>query len=362
MIVVQSPTRPGTIRHAIADLLDKNTQQVAVFSAYMSLEGSKALFAELEKAIGRSAAKAIPKQIVASLDYGITEPQALQFWLSIPNSSVRVAGAERLEKGDIRPQRTAYHPKVYVFRRANGRSNLLTGSANLTGRGLSANTEAAFMIRDVAKTAVSGMLAALSERTVGVDAALIARYSSARRRTPPPALMKREVDPLPAPDLPSRTEIPLFSEEVEQGRLFPHLADQMWVEARRLEGGSGSQLELPRGAHRFFHFQFDRYDYPGKLTIGRPPLVAGRMRWPGCILSWHGSNGMERINLPTARQGGLRYRNSIVLFRRKTRNVFEIVVAPFDSDLARSWQESALATDQLYRVGRRTQRLAGFIY
>jgi len=362
MIVLQSPTRPATIRHAIADLLDKNTREVAVFSAYMSLEGSKVLYAELEKAIGRVAAKVIPKQIVASLDYGITEPQALQFWLGLPNASVRVAGAERLDKGDIRPRGTAYHPKVYVFRRANGRSNLLAGSANLTGRGLSANTEAAFMTRNATKSAVSRMIAELSERTVAVDAAMIARYSNARRRRPPPALMRREVDPLPTPNLPFREDIPLFAEEVEQGRLFPQFADQMWVEARRLEGGSGSQLELPRGSHRFFQFHFDRYDYPRKLTIGRPTLIAGRMRWAGRILGWHGDNGMERINLPTARQGGLRYRNSLILFRRKTRTVFEIVAAPFDSDLARSWQESALATTQLYRIGRKTQRLAGFIY
>ena len=35
----------------------------------------------------------IPKTLITCLDFGITEPAALQYWGSLPNTIVRVAGA-----------------------------------------------------------------------------------------------------------------------------------------------------------------------------------------------------------------------------------------------------------------------------
>jgi len=135
----------------------------------------------------------------------------------------------------------------------------------------------------------------------------------------------------------------------------------MWIEARRLEGGSGNQLELPRGAHRFFDFEFDQYDSPSNVTIGQPVLVAGRKRWLDRKLSWHGDNMMERINLPTEAQGGYAYHNTFVLFRRRPGGAFELVVSPAGSDLAKAWLASAAGFGKVYRIGQVTQRLAGFI-
>lgn len=361
MLIVQNRNKPAAMRHAIVDLLKRDIRVVRIASAYITTEGSKVIYDAIERCVGRSNAPTIRKEIVASLEFGITEPEALDWWRRLPNSIVYVAGADDVERGRLIPTEAAFHPKVYSFQFRNGHSNLLSGSPNMTGRGLSANTEAALVLKDVSADCMVRTFEALRENTRVLDDALLGRYRALRRRQPPPRRIRVEIEPLPDPDLPPAADVALFGHEIEEGRLRPRAEDQMWIEARRLEGGSGNQLELPRGAHEFFGLDFDNYDYPRKTTIGRPVLVAGRVRWRDRILSWHGDNKMERMNLPTAARGGFRYRDSLVLFRRRPHNQFELVVAPKGSDLERAWREAAARCGKLYRVGSRTRRLAGFL-
>lgn len=361
ILIVQNRTRPAAIRHAISDLLRRDIRKVRIASAYVTREGSGVIYDAIERCVGHNNIRSITKEIVTSFDFGLTEPEALDWWNQLPNSSVYVAGADDVERGRLIPSKAAFHPKVYGFEFGNGRSSLLAGSANMTGRGLSANTEAALVMKDVSEACMMQTFTSLREGTRVLDNALLARYRALRRRQPPPRRVRVEIEPLPAPVLPALRALDLFWDEIEAGRLCPETEDQMWIEARRLEGGSGNQLEMPRGAHRFFGLDFDRYAYPRKITIGKPILFAGRNKWRNRILSWHGDNRMERINLPTAAQGGFQYRNSIILFRRRPRNEYELVVAPRGSDLGRALREAAARSDRIYRIGRRTRRLAGFL-
>src|SRR5260370_963606 len=68
--------------------------------------------------------------------------------MSLPNASVRVAGADLVAAGTLIPAQ-AFHPKVYVFGLEEAPANLMLGSANMTSRGFSSNTEAVWTDRGI---------------------------------------------------------------------------------------------------------------------------------------------------------------------------------------------------------------------
>lgn len=121
--------------------------------------------------------------------------------------------------------------------------------------------------------------------------------------------------------------------------------------------GSHAQLELPRGAGRFFGFDFDDYDNAHHL-IGVPPLFSGGKTWSDRQLTWHGNNRMERMNLPTIELGGFAYGNTVILFKRQAQG-FQLIVAPWDSAAADAWRAASRKTGHVYKLGRRTRRICG---
>jgi hypothetical protein len=158
----------------------------------------------------------------------------------------------------------------------------------------------------------------------------------------------------------SQPHLPLFRTAIESGAVNPADYTAMWVQGEGLQGGSGNQLELPRGGHRFFGFVFNNYDYPDNITIGQPVIRSGDQVWSDRRLTWHGNNRMERINLPTASQGGFDYGDTVVMFRRLTDGSFELIVTPWDSDLARAWYQASSRLQALFRLGTiATNRLVG---
>ncbi len=155
---------------------------------------------------------------------------------------------------------------------------------------------------------------------------------------------------------------PLFRVAIETGAVNPANYSAMWIHGEALQGGSRNQLELPRGGHRFFGFVFTQYDYPHNLTIGEPVLRSGARSWNDRRLTWHGNNRMERMNLPTATQGGFEYADTAVMFRRLADSSFELIVTPWDSDLARSWWQASAQRQALFRLGTvATSRVVGLL-
>jgi HKD family nuclease len=359
LLRLQTPEEPAEVRNAIVDLLDPHTSDVRIASAYVTRGGSDILFGCLSEFLTQDRINRIPKTLITCLDFGITEPEALQHWNSLPNTTVRVAGAHLLETGSLLP-RHAFHPKVYAFGVRSAHANILVGSANMTSRGFSINTEAVWLEWNVAVRRVDALFSAATVGTAPVSDDLLSAYKSLRRRRPPPPELKLETEPVPRPKpvLPGRLQT--FRDAVASGALDPAKHRELWVQVEALQGGSGNQLELPRGAHRFFSFTFGDYDFPDKKTIGIPMLRAGARTWSDRLLTWHGNNKMERINLPTRSQGGFTYENSAILFRRLEGQSFELVVAPWDSDLARSWREASAQKSLLFRLGA-TNRLVGLI-
>lgn len=361
MIVVQNSQFPGAVRNAIVDLIPRDIARLDVASAYVTTSGCNLLFSAIRDQVGDAAFELMPKVLITSPDYGLTEPQALHLWAGLPNASVYLSGAEMLMRGSMTPHK-AFHPKIYSFKRGQAPTcNTLVGSANLTGRGLSVNTEAAWAQWDVPAETVNAALSMTSSEAVLLDEALLTRYQLLRRAAPPPPSIAVELAPLPAPRIVAAEIAPLRT-AIESGALEPRNFNAMWVQGEALQGGSQNQLELPRGANRFFGFNFLRYDHPHNLTIGMPVLRSGQRFWRDRPLTWHGNNRMERINLPTANRGGFDYTNKAVMFRRLADDSFELIVVPWNSDLAHSWVEASRSRGTLFRLGAvATNRLVGLL-
>jgi len=361
MLIVQNATEPASMRNALVDMVAVGATDIRVASAYVTLGGANILLSAVADAVGPAAFAAMPKTLVTSFDFGFTEPQALQRWRALDNSMVLVSGAHKLAQGSLMPQR-AFHPKLYVFGSNPGTCSTLVGSANLTSRGFSVNTEAAWVQHGVPRAAVDAAFDKARFETTALTDDLLAAYVALRQVQPPPPEIEQEAQPVAAPPPVAGAALRLFRLAIANGEIDPANFSSMWVQGEKLQGGSGNQLELPRGAHRFFGFEFDQYDYPKKITIGEPVLRSGGRIWNDRLLTWHGDNRMERMNLPTAAQGGFDYADTAVMFRRLADGSFELIVTPWDSDLAHSWRQASAQRQTLFRLGTvATNRIVGLL-
>ena len=361
MLIIQNSTAPGNIRHAIVDLVGQNTTELRVASAYVTRSGSNILLDAVVNSLGVEAFSAIPKLLVTSFDFGLTEPQVLRDWLDLDNVSVLVAGTQGLGHGSLIPSR-AFHPKMYAFRKKDNTFSLLIGSANLTGRGFSVNAEVAWSQESVPSGEVVSAFTRTGFETVSLSNELLTTYEALRQQQPQPSAVGPEAEPVEPPASVIDSDLPLFRTVIETGAINPGDYNAMWIQGEGLQGGSQNQLELPRGGHTFFGFHFNQYDYPHNLTIGQPPLRSAARVWNDRPLTWHGNNRMERLNLPTIAQGGFKYADSAVMFRRLPDGSFELIVTPWESDLARSWRQASAQSQLLFRLGTiATNRIVGLI-
>ena len=358
MLVVQNELRPSAIQNALLDLMRGGLSRVRVCSAYISRMGSEILFDAICRATPNGDHEGVPKTIVTSLDFGTTDPAALRFWQKKPKCRVLVAGAPSLERGSLVP-RTAFHPKLYVFDRPDGVLAGLVGSANLTNRGLTINSEVAWSGLSGAHWPAHQIEAAWDaavQPAIPLTSKILDQYQVLRDRAPSPPRTE-EFAPVPEPTLEGPAKHGLFRDAVADLGSF----DQLWIQSYAMQGGAKTQLELPRGAHRFFGANFEEYRIEKVDRIAEPVLVSGRKTWHDRPLTWHGDNRMERINLPSQAMGGFSYENSLILFRRLEDNLFELRAHPWNSDPARAYAEASRREGLLFRVGLNSSRLVGLV-
>lgn len=356
-IVLQDRSRPGEILLALASVLDNQVTALRIAVAYTTRAGCDQLIPLIESKIGKRRWRDLPKEIVTSFDFGITDPEALSYLSAIPNCSVYVAGAEVLNRSSLRPN-ISFHPKLYIFDKADRRA-ILIGSANFTGTALTINTEMAFLA-DEGPEAIDESWQAIIEKAEPLTEALLNRYRESR------GLLSRErISPIINPDVrPASVPIPairtlrVLGDAVTAGQFNPASYDRFWIEAGSMSsGGSHNQLELPRGANQFFGYAFNDYGNDHEI-IGFPVITISGGAWDDRKLTWHGNNMMERINLPTRTQGGFEYRSSTILFARHHTG-FEMLVVPWKDPLAVSWREASAQINRVYKLGERSNRICG---
>jgi HKD family nuclease len=356
VLIVQNKQRPSVVLDEIAAAIPTDAQEMVVAAAYVTKSGSELLFDRLHKKLGAEGFAGLEKQLITTGDYGLTEPQALERWIEL-GAHVEIVNAHRIQQGNLNPA-IAYHPKVYAFRGHAGDWHVVCGSSNLTSRGLTINSEAVskVVLQDAAARA---MIDLLREGAEVATEQLVEQYRELRNANPPPPQVSREVSRVPTPPTPP-PRLTSFGDAVSNGDAMPKDFQRLWVQTLTMSGGSGSQLELPRGANAYFGFNFTNHIAGNKVTIGQPALLSGQRRWTDRILSWHGHNRMERINMPTPAMSGYTYDHSAVCFVRKG-DGFEFLVARWDSDLARSWRGGSTVTGHVYKLGENSPRICGLL-
>lgn len=356
-VFAQSSRCPSQVLFAFDDIATPDVEHIRWAVAYSTVKGCDRLVSRIIDRIGAERWNGIEKQFVTSLDFGLTEPSALEYLQRIPNSKVFVANPEVARRPGFRPAR-AFHPKLYLFG-GPSRSGYVVGSANLTNSALISNTEVVLAGDDQPMN--GGWDQAWRELLLDASPLtddLIKEYRENWKR---PAATKHVVEPEPklAEPIIVKGEKKSLWNALESKAVDPQSFNHFWIEAGTMSsGGSHNQLELPRGANRFFGFSHSLYG-DEHVTIGTPVLTLKGTSWSDRPLTWHGNNRMERLNLPTLAQGGFDYRNTSVLFRRHPGG-FEIDVLPWNDDGAVAWRSASVEQDTVFRLGERaTSRICG---
>ena len=95
------------------------------------------------------------------------------------------------------------------------------------------------------------------ESTAVLTDALLAGYRELHDRETRGTEGRVEVEPVPDAGLGRLRRYPAFADAEIDASAF----SQMWIQSWGMQGGAGTQLELPRGPHRFFGENFARYRY-----------------------------------------------------------------------------------------------------
>jgi HKD family nuclease len=353
--ICQDAQNPSLILDGIGNLFRAGQSSLCICVAYTTAYGLTLLKERAEFELGVDVWEALPKRIVTSVDYGITSPEALRLLRGLANAEVLVANPGVIERARFNP-RIAFHPKCFCVE-GDASQAILTGSANLTRRAMTVNTEAA--IYSEQKPLVDQFLTSF-ERLAGgateVDDDWINQYEI-KRNGLPEVESDDEVEAVEPPENPP----PLIDFVNENENDLPA---RFWIEAGSMSSsGSRHQLELPRRACHFFNLRFANY-VQGREEIGTITLVKGHASWNDRRIVWHGDNGMERLYLPTVTQGGVNYVDQAVLFEQRETGEFGFQVVPWNSDVAASWRNASIEAGLIFTVAasaRANSRICGFL-
>jgi HKD family nuclease len=234
-LVAQGEPNGSTLAGAIkAALTGKNLDRLDVAVAYATRSGLTAL---------RNAADGFPEasRWVVGLDDAITQPEAIDDLLILPNAAVRLAS--------LSAQGRRFHPKMYCFwSNSNaGACICIIGSANMTLHGLSRNGETAVILvaenvddANTLKWGWNSMWALGEDATVEKVEAYREFHARARKA-------QRRLEKIGA--------VPIQPEAEEPVSFFdgnPATATVAWTEGATPSAG-GRDLEFPRKLMPFFN-------------------------------------------------------------------------------------------------------------
>ena len=352
-VYIQNEKKPNQVLYAFDDVVNRETNRLRWAVAYSTRKGCERLVERVSSQMSEDNWQSSEKTFLVSIDFGFTEPAALKFLSQIENSRVLIANAHLLDGSNLFPE-NAFHPKLYMFD-SDLETGIVTGSANLTKSAFLHNTEVVVTgIERRGHSSWDHQWHLLEASGVLLEDQLLQKYSALRRRTRPIHSPERSVPRVRIhPD-----NFRIFWDAIEDN---PNLAGRhgyFWIEAGSMSsGGSHNQLELPRGANRFFGFAFSDYRSAHRI-IGHPTLTIKDNSWSDRKLTWHGNNRMERINLPTRAQGGFEYQDTAILFRRHS-DEYQIEVRSWNDDVAITWRGASKKLQTVFRLGERGPRVCG---
>jgi hypothetical protein len=281
--------------------------------------------------------EAMEKRWLISLDWGHTDPDALEFLASLPRSSVRIPNADVVLRRNLVPA-TCFHPKTAIFDRGRVTAPvaIVVGSANLTVSGLETGHEhaaAAIWLSGRLSRDAAAQLAAMAEQGRHADRvwrtadrltpARLADYARRRRR-----IRSRNEDASGgaqsvvrnARGAARRFEIPLnVSAQIASARSM--WVDITYVTPNRGVGVPGNQVDLQRGTRLFFGFS--GVSVPRNTILGDVVI-----RYRGHVSTHHmryGNNQMDKLNLPIPGAGGPPgYSQETLIFEKRPDGSFDL--------------------------------------
>ncbi len=270
------------------------------------------------------------KRFLVSIDFGITQPQALDRIAQLSNSEVRIPNASQVLASPSLLPRATFHAKAFIFRGASWSESCASvmGSANLTASALATGSEIVVGQSWSSRPSRSErrQLQTLRDTIAWFDDAWATSvpwcdirdaYRDAYRGKPRPRkppeertpAVRQYLKPTAGPDVSSSLTIQLAN------------ARHLWIDAGAIPKNRGpkkpgNQLDTPRGTRVFFGFESTRV--PKNHNFGK---VQMRVRRPGTQFVERsvrfGNNEMDKINLPIPEQNGLdSYDHSYLLFTR----------------------------------------------
>jgi len=291
------------------------------------------------------------KTWIISLDFGHTQPAALEYLARLPNSYVAIPNAELVLKAKLKPP-IRFHPKLYLFQSTIDPNAIaiLSGSCNLTRSGLYLNTEqATISIFDPTHPNVDDLsmeqfattqkvIQEVCESASPLTKKILAKYRSLWHPSYLPSVEKQ-----------SSKKIIAHDPSIDMDKaLALSTASNFWVKVtpkvvqNRGPGKPGNQIDMQRGARVFFGF--DVKNVTPNTTLG--PVT---MSFEGSTSQrslWYAKNSMDKIRLPPL-QPPRTYANRVLLFHRKP-NGFDLVIGT--APQASHWRNLSTQQKTIYQM------------
>lgn len=269
------------------------------------------------------------KTWIISLDFGHTQPAALEYLAKLPNSNVAIPNADLVLKAKLKAP-IRFHPKLYLFQStaAPHATAILSGSCNLTRGGLYLNTEQATISifdpthKNVDKLSIEQLattqkvIQEVCESASPLTQKILAKYRSLWHSSY-----------LPPTDKQSSKKIIANDPSIDMDKaLALSTASNFWVKVtpkvvQNLGSGKpGNQIDMQRGSRVFFGF--DVANVAPNTVLG--PVNMSFEDSTSQRSLRYGNNSMDKITLPPL-QPPRTYANRALLFHRKP-NGFDLVI------------------------------------
>jgi hypothetical protein len=288
-IYLQGPGKPqhGQMVEGISEAVIVSLTEYFAAVAYATSAGCRLLFERLRH---KTAWLHSHKRWLIGIDFGRTEPDALKYLATLPNSEVRVPNANVvLEKPRFMPS-TVFHSKVHIAsQRSAGKQvpsslAVFIGSANLTPSGLTVGYECGVLERwrspltasdrHAVRQTLTGIahLERLWGKADPVEE-ILPKYRKIWAKSPPPV---RVLDEQELPETGSEAQA-VSPENLAKAKGLWVQIDELYK--NRGPDRPGNQVDLPRGTRVFFGFPPD--DVPRNTVFGELTIACEGVR-PGC--------------------------------------------------------------------------------
>lgn len=349
---IAQPSSRTTLDALQAILRSGGVERLDIAVAYVTTSGAHDFLQRVSNTMGAAWA-AVPKRWITSFDYCRTEPLALDWLLSAPNSSIRIHDAEFCLAHGGAPK-VPFHPKTFLIR-TNQREYALAGSGNMSRSGLSRGIEAGLVISEsrvspgeATATAAIGAMNTWFSRTWRASTPLTTPLLESYRQ------IFEHKDNLKAP-APTEDDVAstdtgrtaLSTKDLQRLRVCRHF----WIDAGNVTRNRGpqlpgNQLMMKRLSRVFFGFSSE--SVPENTHIGDVEVRFDG--GPGALFSLtYSDNQMDKLVLPIPNAGGPpAYDNEYLLFERTKPGVFKLTIGT--NAMKAQWMRKSVAIEGAFRM------------